>query len=76
MTGAVLDLMKQFRFSPIRSRIAIVDANYYNENTADSVGWHKDERVFENLRINIPITTDPDCLFQMENTDPEFLETE
>ncbi len=74
MTGAVLDLMKEFRFSPIRSRIAIVDANYYNEKTADTFGWHKDERVFENLRINIPITTDPDCLFQMENTEPEFLE--
>jgi len=74
VSGAMLDLMKEFKFSPIRSRIAIVDANYYNSETVDSFGWHRDERVFENLRINIPITTDPDCLFQMENSDPEFLE--
>jgi len=74
ITGALLNLIKEFRFSPIRSRIAIVDANYYNEKTADTFGWHRDERVFENLRINIPIITDPDCLFQMENLEPEFLE--
>lgn len=74
ITGELLNLMKEFKFSPIRSRIAIVDANFYNEKTVEKVGWHRDERVFENLRINIPITVDPDCLFQMENQDPELLE--
>lgn len=73
INGAFLDFMKEFNFSPIRSRIAIIDANYYEEKSADKFGWHRDERVFENLRINIPITVDDDCLFQMENTEPELL---
>jgi hypothetical protein len=74
ITGELLKFLKDFRFSPIRSRIGIVNANHYNESTVSSIGWHKDEKIYENLRINIPITTDPDCLFQMKNLEPEILE--
>lgn len=73
ITGNMLDLINQFNAPLIRSRIGIVDANETVLDEVDKQGWHKDEPVFENLRINIPITTDEDCLFQIEGKDPVHL---
>lgn len=67
------DLIKDFRLSPTRSRIGVLDADYHDK-VGEEFLWHKDETVFENLRINIPIDTDPSFLFQLENQDPIYLE--
>jgi hypothetical protein len=73
ITGKLLDMISAFDAPLIRSRIGIVDANETVLSEVDKQGWHKDEPVFENLRINIPITTDEDCLFQIEGNEPEHL---
>lgn len=73
ITGTMLDLINQFNVPLVRSRIGIVDANETALDEVDKQGWHKDEPVFENLRINIPITTDEDCLFQIEGNEPVHL---
>lgn len=57
--------------TPIRSRIAIIDGSY---EFGRSDGWHVDESPYENLRINIPIATTPDFMFQLEDNMPEHFE--
>lgn len=64
---------EKFHLSPTRSRIAVLDADYYDK-VGEEFLWHKDETIFENLRINIPIDTDPSFLFQLENKNPIHLE--
>jgi hypothetical protein len=49
----------------IRSRISTIPAKRV-ETTAFSYMWHRDEPVFENLRFNIPVTSDSNYLFQLE----------
>jgi hypothetical protein len=61
----------------VRSRVGIIAGE--NVDPEDSTyrekeGWHRDEPVFENLRINIPLQTDDSYLFQMEGEEPYHLE--
>lgn len=65
-------LLDEFRLSPTRSRIGVLDATYHSR-VGEEFLWHKDETVFENLRLNIPIETDESFLFQLENKDPIHL---
>lgn len=58
--------------TPIRSRIAIVDGNIKMHSKA---GWHVDESPYETLRLNIPIRTNPNFYFQLDNCLPEHLPT-
>lgn len=55
----------------IRGRLSSIDGTQI-ENT--TVGWHRDEPVFENLRLNVPIVTTKDYLFQTEGKEPCHLE--
>jgi hypothetical protein len=66
------EFIKGFRLSPTRSRLGVLDAAYHDKVGEDFL-WHKDETVFENLRINIPIETDSSFMFQIENQSPEHL---
>lgn len=65
--------IKSFDRSLIRSRIAKISSKYVPSKFQDKFGWHKDEPLFENLRINIPISTDETFLMQVENKDPQHL---
>lgn len=57
--------------TPVRSRIAVINGEHeFSRND----GWHVDESPYENLRLNIPITTTPDFLFQLEDSPPEHFE--
>lgn len=58
--------------TPIRSRIAIADGKVYMPPKA---GWHIDESPYETLRLNIPIRTNPNFYFQLDNCLPEHLPT-
>lgn len=62
----LLEFLKTFKRTIIRSRIGIINAEYVDDNMRKTVGWHKDETIFENLRINIPILTDETFLFQID----------
>lgn len=68
------DFMTGFKRSPIRSRLATIQSEYVPESYRPKFGWHKDEPVVENLRINIPITTDDTYLFQIEDQQPVHLD--
>jgi hypothetical protein len=51
----------------------VLDADMH-DRVGEEFLWHKDETIFENLRINIPIDTDSSFLFQLENKLPTHLE--
>lgn len=59
----------------VRSRISILHGDQHNPARKKTAGWHKDEIIFENLRINIPIITASHYLFQIANEEPIHLPT-
>lgn len=61
------DFIKGFKRHKLRSRLATINSKYVPAAQREKFGWHKDEYVFENLRINIPIKTDETFLFQILN---------
>jgi hypothetical protein len=56
----------------IRSRLAVMKAGVWTDDM-NKFAWHRDEPIYLNLRINIPITTSPEYLFQIEDGDPVHL---
>ncbi|MFN4278482.1 MAG: hypothetical protein ACK4FJ_19475 [Ferrovibrio sp.] len=64
-SGALGELLRGFRLPVVRSRLSVIQANR-TEASQFSFGWHRDETVFHNLRINIPIWTTPDHLLEIE----------
>jgi hypothetical protein len=76
-SGYLGELLDSFRLPLIRSRVGIIQGE--NVNPDDEVyrekqGWHRDEPIFENLRVNIPLQTDENYVFQMEGGEPYHLE--
>lgn len=71
-TGELGSFMSKIKRTVVRSRISTIDGNYGPFD--DSLGWHRDESVFINLRLNIPITTGEEFFFEMENTEPYNLD--
>jgi hypothetical protein len=67
------NFIHEFNLSPTRSRIAVLDSNYHDK-VGENFLWHRDETIFENLRINIPIDTDSSFMFQLNKNDPINLE--
>ena len=65
--------MSRSKRTRIRSRLAVIDARYDFDPNKSTMGWHKDEPVFENIRINIPIKTSQNYLFEIENHAPVHL---
>jgi hypothetical protein len=56
--GSFLDGLQR---SLVRSRVGIIYGERVDPNDANylaTAGWHKDEPVYENLRVNIPLQTD------------------
>lgn len=63
--GALGQLMDGFTLPVIRSRFSVIPGG----NAAalhDDYGWHRDESIFHNLRINIPVWTSPEYLLEIE----------
>jgi len=66
--GALGDFLDGFTRTLIRSRIGIIPGAAVDAEDPAYLareGWHRDEPVFENLRLNIPLATDPNFVFQM-----------
>jgi hypothetical protein len=72
-TGYLKEVIDAFNLTMVRSRISTVHAIYHNPQKIDKK-WHKDERVFENIRINIPVTSAPEFVFELDGHDPIHLE--
>lgn len=62
--------IESFRLSPTRGRIGVLDADYH-DRVGEEFLWHKDEPVYENLRLNIPIVGDDSFFFHTEGKDPK-----
>lgn len=75
--GYLGEFIDSFRLPIIRSRVGILQSES-NESAEEqgpgNEGWHRDEPVFENLRINVPLQTDSNYLFEMEGSEPYHLE--
>lgn len=67
------NILSKFKRSFVRSRIGIVNAEYSHELVNYNNGWHKDESIFKNLRINIPIQTDETFMWEMKDREPVHL---
>lgn len=64
--GALGTFLDQCGLTLIRSRLSVLIGE--RGITADFLdGWHRDEPVFENLRLNIPLTSDPAYRLQIEH---------
>lgn len=75
--GYLGQFIDSFQRPLVRSRVGIIHGENLNTDDANykkNEGWHRDETVFENLRINIPLQTDDSYLFQMEGEEPYHLE--
>ena len=57
-------LFSKLKRSVVRSRLSIIKAGHH-QPSAFKWGWHKDEPVFENLRVNIHVTDSNDHRIQI-----------
>ncbi|QVQ26160.1 hypothetical protein [Achromobacter deleyi] len=64
--GELGKFLDQCGLTLIRSRLSVlIGERGITEDFMD--GWHRDEPVFENLRLNIPLTSDPAYRLQIEH---------
>jgi hypothetical protein len=64
--GMLGQFMSECGISLVRSRLSVLTGGD-DADRSFKFGWHRDESVFENLRINIPITTHPNYRLQIEH---------
>jgi len=72
--GKFLDTCKR---TMVRSAVRIIYAEQegpVGDDNYAGVTWHRDESMFENLRVNIPLYTDPIFLLEQQGHAPEHLE--
>ncbi len=66
--GELGNFLSKIKRTIVRSRISTINGE--GGVTPAFAGWHRDESIFINLRINVPITTSNDFYFEMEDRDP------
>lgn len=69
--GYLGKFLQRGKATRVRSRVAIIHGDV---PATDSFGWHKDEQIWQNLRVNIPITTVESMKFQFEDKPPVHLD--
>jgi len=75
-TGYLGEFLDSFNLSLTRGRMSIIHADKFSDTSQlKTYGWHHDESIFENLRLNIPMITDPIFKFQIKDDRPYHLET-
>lgn len=75
--GYLGEFIDSFTLPLIRSRVGIIVGEQVNAEDPEyqaNAGWHRDELVTENLRVNIPLQSDENYVFQMEGDEPYHLE--
>lgn len=68
--GALGDFLMRSHRSVIRSRLAVIDGAAISAGHQPTSSWHRDEVVFECLRVNIPLVTDDSFAFELEGQEP------
>jgi hypothetical protein len=64
--GALGKFLSECRLSLVRSRLSVLYGDEAGRIGFD-FGWHRDEPVFENLRLNIPLVAHPSYRLQIEH---------
>ncbi len=64
--GALGEFLSQCRLSMVRSRLSVLRARHHDVSSFE-FGWHRDEPVFENLRVNIPLFSHRSFRLEIEN---------
>jgi hypothetical protein len=64
--GALGEFLAECRLTLVRSRLSVLYGDDADQ-TGFETGWHRDEPVFENLRINIPLVTHRSYKLQVEH---------
>lgn len=78
--GYLGEFIDSFKRTMVRSSIRTIDASsregqtFVNGEQLAGVSWHTDESMFENLRINIPVVTDPIFVLEQQGHEPVHLE--
>jgi hypothetical protein len=70
--GYLGEFLTRSKAQRIRSRVGIIHGELADDS--HSGGWHIDEPIFQNLRINIPVTTNEAMWFQFEHKKPVHLD--
>jgi hypothetical protein len=63
--GTLGRFLSECRLSLVRSRLSVLRRDT-GAQPAIGAGWHRDEPVFENLRLNIPLRSHPSYRLQIE----------
>ena len=71
--GALGQFLNRCKSTRVRSRLSCIHGDQYKYRDKFS-GWHRDEPVYENLRLNIPIQTSQHFLFQLRDQPGYHLE--
>jgi hypothetical protein len=66
--GELGKLISKIKRTIIRSRISTIEGS--SVPIDNETGWHRDESIFINLRLNIPITTSDEFFFEMKDVKP------
>ena len=72
LEGELGKFLSNIKRTVVRSRISTIIAS--EQPNDPKAGWHRDEEIFVNLRLNIPITTSKEFYFEMDNVQPYNLE--
>lgn len=73
--GYLGEFLDSFKLSLTRGRMSVIHADKFNDpSELKTYGWHHDESIFENLRLNVPMITDSIFKFQMKDGRPYHLE--
>lgn len=64
--GALGKFFSECGLSPVRSRLSVLYGDR-GDQIGFNFGWHRDEPVFENLRINIPLVAHRNYRLQIEH---------
>lgn len=71
--GEIKNLTESFQRTLVRSRVSVLMGGNKSA-TRFNFGWHNDELIFINLRVNVPVTTNPDFSIQIiKNSDGDEL---
>lgn len=63
----------RFKRTQIRSRCSTINPEFMDQSKPPAKGWHRDEEIFENIRVNIPITSYPTYFFEIQGTEKTHL---
>ena len=74
--GALGEFLDGLSRSLVRSRVGIIYGENVDPDDANyraNAGWHRDEPVYQNLRVNIPLQTDDSFVLEIEGEPPRHL---